>query len=194
MEEQKFDLDGEDALSHINEVFTSAARQLQRTYRDNGKNIVIVKNTVSLNTAIKLAAKTVQYHGIPPENISNCKKFAHVCFWIVKLHPASFVRASDVVALAKAVAADYFPLTEDIIDLRGDDIEADQKLNHILALYSFATLACDNFYEKQEAEAKVSRFMGDNVATEVLRSIQFHNYSARTMAMYLESLITDKIL
>lgn len=192
---EKFDLSADEAKAAINKHVSDAAQQLQKSYRNNGKNIVIVKNTAVINTAIELASQTVKYHGIPDKKISNCKRFAHVCFWLIKLHPVAFVRTKDLAVIINALISKYAVLKDRVIDISSDDDgSADLRLNQLVALYTFATLVCDNFYDKSEAEKRVSDFMESGAATEVIRSMQYHNYSARTMAMYLESLIQDKLL
>ncbi|WP_166417451.1 hypothetical protein [Cochlodiniinecator piscidefendens] len=191
-----FDLGAQNSIDLINTRVSDIAKQQQKAFRDAGRGIVVIKNTKTLNTAIDLANTSVMYHGIAAKDVSNCKKFAHLCFWMLKLHPISFVRSSDVAKIALSVFKQAFPADANLVEIPEDALGGIQthSLNQTAALVAFATLVCDNFYDKQTAEQKVEKFMSSNLFNEVLRSMQFHNYSARTMAMYLESFVQERLL
>lgn len=205
-----YDLNSDESKDLIDEMMTDAATRLRAKLSDHGFSVIFLKNRRITNTAIELASKTVDYHGIrAPKVTSNAKIFAHACFWLVKLYPWSFIETKDVLGLAKTAFNNYADVifsepakgilgvgeSEPHVELVEFDDRTVFRINEFCALYMFASLiAYDKYEDPNLASEKIEKFLISKKFVEVCKSLKFHNYSARSMAMYLEALAEEGAL
>ena len=180
-----FDLSSKVARDTIKEIISDLASETQLAIQETtGQRIFLVKNTPLINTAIDKAAETIDYHGIRADAISNEKKYAHVCFWLLKLSPISYVGNIPVMGGRIVGTAQTINLTEAFPHI---------PVNTEIAYRLFVSLYCMNNFDASEVTGKVKSMISAKYSTEVMRSLRFHNYSARSMAMFLETLMMDKL-
>jgi hypothetical protein len=180
-----FDLGSEDARKYVNTVISRLVSQTQvEIQKGTGKAIFLVKNTPLINTAIEKAEDSVRYHGIRNEQISNEKKFAHICFWMLKLCPISYTFRPDFLA-------GRLWSTEHDVEIPFDFPHV--PVNTHISYKMFVTLYCNNSFEIGNSAKPIEKIVKHKHSSEVLRSLRFHNYSARSMAMYLETLMMEKL-
>ena len=200
-------MDSADAITVVNNIVSDSALDLQAGFNEDGLGLFVVKNTAIVNTSVRLASKTVKYHEISEQKINNCKKFAHICFWLVKLQPLSVVPTKDVYQIGlsniKNMMKGNFPevvqnkffqqLEEKVLDIPDKTPDGYSHLiNEQTSLNCFCTLVCRSEFG-DESPKKIAKFFNSKMAAETLKSLKFHNYSARTMAMYCESMLMEKI-
>lgn len=182
---QSFDLGTQDTKELVAKVISGLVSQTQlEIQKGTGQAIFLVKNTPVINTAIDKASDSVRYHGIQQSNVSNEKKFAHLCFWMLKLCPISYTRRPNFFG-------GRFGGTEHSIDIP-------ESFNHVpvnthIAYKAFITFYCMNNSKDGEAAQDIESIMKNGYSKEVIRSLRFHNYSARAMAMFLEALMMDRL-
>lgn len=185
----KFDLKSDIARNTVHSIVDRLAGTMQFHMQSiTGKPVFLVKNTPVLNTALDLAFDSVGYHGIGDEVISNEKKFAHLCFWMLKLSPVGYT-INSLNLLPGHVWASKKPIS---VPLEFGHIS----VNSLISYYTFCTLYCTNMSktgDHSDIEKNCAKMIRNKHSEEVVRSISFHNYSARSMAMFLEALTMDRL-
>jgi len=182
-----FHLENVETRKLVNYVISKfvAERQFELQYQTN-KRVFLIKNKPLVNTCIDLASRSVRLHGIPDNLLSNEKKYAHLTFWLLKLCPISYVLNPPITTgLAGRVKPNRTPLTVT------DEIKH-EPVNTKIAYHLFVALFCHNQFDPDEAKAKFDSLINSEYSKEIVKSLRFHNYSARAMAMFLETMMMEK--
>lgn len=202
--ENDFNLASDDAFKLVSLCLSDMTDAAAKSLGSTGSGVIFIKNEIIIKTALKLANITINYHDIkPPLRISNCKKFAHITYWLLKLYPISYIPVKDVTRIGAAAGLVWAGAkksgTSTIENKRLSDIEKSNlfKINELAATYMFTVLSANTHYNAGDSTKKIAAFLekdGSKQMVEITRSLKYHNYSARSMAMYLESLTYEKIL
>lgn len=183
---KKFDLDSEKVLNLVNDYVSEIVSVLQFKVQQAGQsNLYLIKNTPLVNTAVDLASESIEYHGIPLPEVTNEKKCAHVCFWLLKLTPISYVNKYPT--LGRVSPPSKSPI----------NIEATHPhipFNTHVSYLTFLSLYCYNNFPEDRVTTKVNEIYKKKYSSEIIRSLRFHNHSARSMAMFLETLMMERLV
>jgi len=179
----EFDFNTQSGQAKIQKIVTDRAKQVQeRLHRVTGKPVQIIKNRPLVQTAIELAAKSVDLHKVTPkDDVSDTKRYAHLCFWLIKLTPISYIPKSF---MTKVTGGQLIKIPRDYYHF---------PVNTHIAYLTYLTLHVNSSFMRGEAKAAILRMYATEQSNEVIRSLRFHNYSARSMAMFLESLTSEKL-
>lgn len=192
---EKFNLSDKKALNTINNYVDFVSDYHQNRYYQNGHDLRLIKNRYLVNTAVKLASKTICYHEIPANDINNLKKYAHVCFWMLRIEPISYITKESAKGLVN-----LNPLKQFGINIKNDVKEINLNnhqhcpVNAETSLMTYMTLAlAHKVKQKEDIPKHFKSIIASKYYERILDSIRYHNYSSRSLAMMLESLFQDKI-
>jgi hypothetical protein len=185
------------AIDVVNRVLDDVLISNQRRLHDNGLALFLVKNRLLVNTALKLADRSVKFHDIPEEKISDIKKYAHVCFWMLRLQPISYTTDIAISDSLKSklpkVALTMFPKISDSFILVDPAIRSHVPGNVEASFFTFLSLSSANRLEGEAFDRFYKKFVSSSYCFQIINSLRFHNYSSRSMAMFLESLFQNSV-
>ena len=172
----------------ISKIISNIQHEYQYT---TSRRVFLVKNRVLVNTCMNLAAESVKLHGIADDQLTNEKKWAHLTFWLIKLCPISYV--VDLPLSAGIMGRSDF--SDKPIKLDDDEKKfPHQPVNTKTAFHLFVALFCHNQFTAAEAKQKYREAIKASYSEEIVKSFRAHNYSARSMAMFLETLMMEKLV
>lgn len=181
----KFDLTVADSKKSVVNTLIELARSYQASAREiSGKSITVVANLALVDKAIGLAAESATYHEGKSYTVGVEKQFAYICYWMIKLAPISFIDFG--VLNLKGI---FSPNEVKFVTSAFPDLAVNVELSY----YLFVMLFCEHRESTSVASKRFERIIKSKYSEEVIHSLRFHNYSARSMAMYLESLVMDKL-
>ena len=193
MTKAKFDLSDEATKILVNKLISDIVCQMQLSLQEEtSKSVFLVANQYIINTAVDMASQSVKLHGIESDKISNEKTFAHLCFWLIKLNPVSYVTSLPFKTILQALAS-KFKEFDDVIAVEEEDDFDHIPVNTEMAYRLYINLYCLNHYDPEDALVKIDKMYNAKHSEEVKRSLRFHNYSARAMAMFLETLMMETL-
>ena len=178
-----FDFTTQVGRAAIQKVVSDRAVQVQKElHHARGTPIQIIKNRPLVNTAIDFANKSVDLHKImPADQVSDTKRYAHLCFWMIKLTPISYIPKSLFSRL------NYQPV------LKIDRDYVHFPVNTHISYLTFLSLYATSTHGVSGVKQAIKRMYETDASIEVMKSLRFFNYSSRSLAMYLESLTQDKM-
>lgn len=184
-----FDFQAPSSRSLVKNSIDELTSTVQLTYQNaTSKRMFLIINEILIENCLDYAEASVKLHGLESNDISDEKKWAHISFWLLKLCPITYI--TDI-PIGLSFRGRLSP-TNKTIKIKKD-------FNHIsvntqISYYLFIWLYCTNNFPDTDAKDKFIRALSSSNTEETLDSLRRHNYSARSLAMFLETLMKEKII
>lgn len=189
----EFDLTLDETIRFIDHTVTNISKHIQLSYQKYGQSVFLIKNKPLMDAAIKNASQSVLLHGALPNEVDNVRKYAHLCFWMQKLHPITYITGSAFLPIAARIVSIILP-NERFYEVKG----LSDNVGHIpvsaeAAYYTFLMLYCIEEYTGDDINKNFNQLINSAYTEEIISSFMNHNYSARSMSMFLETLMMDRL-